>query len=640
MNQLFWEILEMAPTDDIRVLRRQYASLVRRYHPEDFPVEYQRIKEAYETALTYLRQGEVVQATQGTFSAPSLTDLSQDQQKAEEVFSEEADSPSVMAERFDSVLALPQDQRGTEEVLSEEAALPSVMAERFDSILHSFNQEDILVRFERFLEQRSLDDREWDLFFQAIEGEEALLKSYLEKKDVTWLPSLGYSHRLLWLIEQFMPEWQTSRYVERLEAWVRYLRKAMEESIPRDVEDFEAFYNYCRTLKRTLEKSEMLNHIGPWEYLLTPSNRRLTGTTLEELASEISLRLNQIENPELLRFLQRRFEGEAFIEWRKNLSDRYKVVAHDSFGQGALELGVGLAGVLAILLGAYSLYQTLMINTPLALLMGIVGLFCLSYTLSYYQAKQQNALLSPFAKSLNLIFPIVLLILFGGGQSSWQWGLVVATVIGGLYTLWKDLLPQISYRLVAKEVRVTLILLLALYNLASWAAWFLVGEGIEIAFIMGLLVIPFYLFNLMALAIFRRRPIFLTLTFYKKNFPYILVAGVTLFLFWLWFRSDSVTLSLLIGLNEAGLGNFSLILLFNFLILPYLTEGRIPLADYACQFLALVQVLIALLIVIQLIKPELMLETWPRVQFLNGEILFLISAFVSAIVIVPDKHSN
>ena len=46
-----FEILQIESTDDKRVIRRAYAALVRQYHPEEHPEEWQRIHDAYEIAL-------------------------------------------------------------------------------------------------------------------------------------------------------------------------------------------------------------------------------------------------------------------------------------------------------------------------------------------------------------------------------------------------------------------------------------------------------------------------------------------------------------------------------------------------------------------------------------------------------------
>ena len=51
-----WEILQIEPTDDEGIIKRAYASLARKYNPEEHPREFLRVREAYEAALAYARQ--------------------------------------------------------------------------------------------------------------------------------------------------------------------------------------------------------------------------------------------------------------------------------------------------------------------------------------------------------------------------------------------------------------------------------------------------------------------------------------------------------------------------------------------------------------------------------------------------------
>lgn len=48
-----FEILEIEPTSDRKVIKRAYAQMVKRYHPEEHPQEWQRVHDAYEYAMGY-----------------------------------------------------------------------------------------------------------------------------------------------------------------------------------------------------------------------------------------------------------------------------------------------------------------------------------------------------------------------------------------------------------------------------------------------------------------------------------------------------------------------------------------------------------------------------------------------------------
>lgn len=53
----FWEILEIEPTTDISVIKRAYAVLAKKYHPEQYPEEFLNLRNAYEAAMDYAASG-------------------------------------------------------------------------------------------------------------------------------------------------------------------------------------------------------------------------------------------------------------------------------------------------------------------------------------------------------------------------------------------------------------------------------------------------------------------------------------------------------------------------------------------------------------------------------------------------------
>ena len=55
----FWKTLELAPTADVREIKRAYARLTKKYHPEDAPEEFRALHDAYEQALAYAKRRPV-----------------------------------------------------------------------------------------------------------------------------------------------------------------------------------------------------------------------------------------------------------------------------------------------------------------------------------------------------------------------------------------------------------------------------------------------------------------------------------------------------------------------------------------------------------------------------------------------------
>lgn len=52
-----FDILGIEPTDNVREIKRAYAEKSREVHPEEHPVEFERLHEAYEEALSRAKSG-------------------------------------------------------------------------------------------------------------------------------------------------------------------------------------------------------------------------------------------------------------------------------------------------------------------------------------------------------------------------------------------------------------------------------------------------------------------------------------------------------------------------------------------------------------------------------------------------------
>lgn len=56
---MIWKILEIDPTEDQSQIRKAYARMLKKYHPEDDPEGYQRLREAFDEAMRLAKQGLV-----------------------------------------------------------------------------------------------------------------------------------------------------------------------------------------------------------------------------------------------------------------------------------------------------------------------------------------------------------------------------------------------------------------------------------------------------------------------------------------------------------------------------------------------------------------------------------------------------
>lgn len=53
----FWKMLEIEPTKDVAIIKRAYATLAKKYHPEQYPEEFLNLRNAYEAAMDYATNG-------------------------------------------------------------------------------------------------------------------------------------------------------------------------------------------------------------------------------------------------------------------------------------------------------------------------------------------------------------------------------------------------------------------------------------------------------------------------------------------------------------------------------------------------------------------------------------------------------
>lgn len=103
-EQNVFQILEIEPTDDVRLIKKAYAGLVKKYHPEEYPEKWQEIHDAYETALKIAEQKGVAAGmqlevkTQEKFLQPHEEEASPERREADALF-ENVESLSTEQQR-------------------------------------------------------------------------------------------------------------------------------------------------------------------------------------------------------------------------------------------------------------------------------------------------------------------------------------------------------------------------------------------------------------------------------------------------------------------------------------------------------------------------------------------------------------
>lgn len=183
-DQNVFRILEIEPTDDKKAIKKAYAKLVKRYHPEEFPEKWQEIHDAYEIALKIAEYKAVYENTEDSQNDDTICDYKekgkeQDQEYNQEQSVEETDELDAI---FDQIEQLSAEQKRNDtafrkviEQLQEIAGKQHYKKEEWEKF---FNQDDILQFISRreFLYQlgdclgnRRIDDDIYELLKKQIQ---------------------------------------------------------------------------------------------------------------------------------------------------------------------------------------------------------------------------------------------------------------------------------------------------------------------------------------------------------------------------------------------------------------------------------------------------------------------------------------
>lgn len=155
-----WEILEIEPTSNKKEIRKAYSELVKKYHPEDDPVGYKELRDAYEIALNLTEPNieknvNVFENHKETLTSMDVSNLIVDDEYKESTFLD-----TFVEENITKVI------EGTKELLQQESA----------------NDYSLWVKWFKKNEDRK------DLIFQTIfEGVTMdLVNWHMDESEVPW----------------------------------------------------------------------------------------------------------------------------------------------------------------------------------------------------------------------------------------------------------------------------------------------------------------------------------------------------------------------------------------------------------------------------------------------------------------------
>lgn len=154
MSENVFRILEIEPTTDKKEIKRAYARLVKRYHPEEFPEEWEKIHGAYEQALKIAEYGKPPMSTEPPEPSMQMEALKlpareeAPETEPPEMIDEEKvpEKSGEMDSLFDNIGELSKEQQQQNE-------------EAFQRELH-----EVMDAF-RKISDKKIDIKEWEDFF-------------------------------------------------------------------------------------------------------------------------------------------------------------------------------------------------------------------------------------------------------------------------------------------------------------------------------------------------------------------------------------------------------------------------------------------------------------------------------------------
>lgn len=168
MSENVFQILEIEPTNDKKEIRKAYAGLVKRYHPEEFPEEWKKIHDAYEQAL---KMAEHVQPPIPA-EPPVKIEVSEPSVKIE-VLEPPAQEKEPEAE-FPEITSESKDERAPEATEEKSDEMDSLFdniggmaREQHHQDEETFKRElqEVMNDFRKVSGKNGLDIKEWEDFF-------------------------------------------------------------------------------------------------------------------------------------------------------------------------------------------------------------------------------------------------------------------------------------------------------------------------------------------------------------------------------------------------------------------------------------------------------------------------------------------
>lgn len=171
-----FEILGIEPTEDKKTIKKAYASLVKKYHPEEDMQKWQEIHEAYQRALEWAEGRNYLTKTATVPVHPSEEDTEkmQDETELNELFDNLEELSTAIKEEKNE-----QEKQKLEKalaILDHMNLFPELVYEDWEELLskeeyrHAVSQSAFLDKWSELLVKRSIDKRLYQLMDEKLKS--------------------------------------------------------------------------------------------------------------------------------------------------------------------------------------------------------------------------------------------------------------------------------------------------------------------------------------------------------------------------------------------------------------------------------------------------------------------------------------
>ena len=113
-----FRVLEIAPVKDKKIIKKAYASLVKQYHPDDYPEKWKELHDAYEIALIYAKEAKREEDNESSYGQSGHYGRTNEQlsdKDWQEISDESAEDLQEMGKLFEQIEDLSADAKQQKE---------------------------------------------------------------------------------------------------------------------------------------------------------------------------------------------------------------------------------------------------------------------------------------------------------------------------------------------------------------------------------------------------------------------------------------------------------------------------------------------------------------------------------------------